>query len=85
MMCPLCGAEQRLGVWLPRMKVKIVDRVVKAGRDGIPGKVLAERLGMTRTTLNVHVKHINDFLEETDWVIRGKPGSHESLYRLQKR
>lgn len=90
MMCPRCGAEERLGVWLSRTEVLVFDTIKRAGEDGAPWDRIAETVSYAhdrpcgRDTVKSHVQHIRDRLVETDWTIRGSQGGKLSAYRLIK-
>lgn len=91
-MCPLCGAEERLGVWLTRTEVLVFDAVKRAGEGGAAWEDIAEVVGSardnrcSRDNIKIHVHHIREKLVETDWTIRGVRGAPSlfSGYRLQK-
>jgi len=79
-MCPNCGAEERLGIWLTPKKVAIFDKIKRSGNEGVPYSAF----DCSRDSLKMHIFQINIMLEETDYVIRGKRGPI-SCYRLVKR
>lgn len=98
-MCPLCGAEQRLGVWLPRFKARLFDLVKSRGTEGIRTEeiiydhALLERAHpkarmrgyINAETIRNHFSQINDMLAGTDYAILGEPGCHDSHWRLTRR
>lgn len=90
MMCPICGAEERLGVWLSRTEVLVFDTIKRAGEDGAPWDRIAETVSYAhdrpcgRDTVKSHVHHIREKLVETDWTIRGVRGNISGGYRLTK-
>lgn len=83
-MCPICGAEERLGVYLPHKKVRVFDIIARSGSEGISGDALAELLNTNRINAKQHVYGLNDFLAEVGYAVRGEPGSHWSKFRLVK-
>ncbi len=78
--CPHCGAQNVLGVWLTRRRAEILERVRRAGRDGLHYLDTP----FNRHLLKVHVHQINDVLEETDYKIVGKRAGPWSSYVLEK-
>jgi hypothetical protein len=79
-LCPRCHRpwpEERLGVPLTPLKVRIFDAIRRAGLHGIAGDAIIQELGLpvSRTTLK---SHINERLAESGHRIVGRGG-----YRVQ--
>jgi hypothetical protein len=78
--CPLCGASERLGIRLPRLKAEIFDRIRQAGDLGISStKIVSSDLYFDRrpvmpATIKAHVFQLNDLLAATDFRIRSGGG-----------
>ncbi len=91
--CPCCGAENRLGVWLPRMKVRILDLIQRRGGEGISSRELCgdsqlieasthKRLSVH--TIKMHVHQLNERLVETDFKIISVRGGRVSTWHLMR-
>ena len=78
--CPHCGARERLGVWLTRRKAEVFDMVERRGKMGLHWTDTP----FGRHLLKVHVHHINEILEETDYKIKGVRAGMWSTYKLEK-
>jgi hypothetical protein len=74
--CPHCGSPQqrqkRFDVWFTPLKVRIIDIIKRAGRDGIAKEDLREMLGMSPICLKSHIWQINDLLEDEGVKICGR-------------
>lgn len=79
MICPHCGADQRLGVWLSKTEIELFDCISKAGTAGCP----SERLGKKKDCYKQHIYNINCKLAETDFRIKGSYYDHR--YRIARR
>jgi hypothetical protein len=75
--CSRCGAGECFGLWFPELKLKILDRIIRAGDAG------AGFDGTDPRTLKAHIHQINSILEETDYRIRSA-GWGTGRYRLMK-
>ncbi len=75
--CPHCGGGERLGIWFPRRKLEILDKIIAAGDVG------AHFDGVDPRTLRIHIYQINGMFEETDWWIRSA-GWGTKRYRLER-
>jgi len=75
--CPCCGAREVLGVWLPKVKARIVQAALRAGDHGVE----PADFDMTPHNFKAHNYQINNlYLSETDWRLRGR--SPRGVYRL---
>jgi hypothetical protein len=87
--CPGCGRPMpaaRFGVVISDLKARILDRIRRAGDEGISGADLIAQLDLpiSPKLLAVHVFQLNERLAATDFEIRGR-GPWGRGYRLVKR
>ena len=89
--CPTCHQPitiERLGVRMSPLKARLVDRIKQSGDLGITVRELIDDLfggARTRNCVSQHLKHINDLLEETDWVIGSDGRGNRSRRYLRRR
>ena len=95
-LCPHCRRPmtyQRVGIFLPPLKVAIFDLVKQSGDVGITTAELAGNVYEDRRykpallTVKSHIWQINEYLEETDWIIRSEAdyGTTERRWYLRRR
>jgi hypothetical protein len=74
MTCSLCHSREVLGVRLPMLQAAILDRVRRAGDEGVTSvEILTDcfqdRRPVKISVVKAHVFQINDMLLATDWRI----------------
>ena len=90
--CPRCHqplGNTRMGVRLPPTKMAIVDVVARAGPDGITIDDINHNVfdgDANPVTIRTHIQQINqDYLHETDFIIKGDGASMRGFYRIVKK
>jgi hypothetical protein len=90
--CPHCHqpiAEDRAGIRLPAVKVKIFDVVRRAAQHGIRVEYINWLCFDGRAnavTIRNHIKQINDRLQDTEFRITGAGRANwKGYYRIERR
>lgn len=87
--CPYCGSDERLGVRLPKLKVRILDLVKAAGDIGISAAELRREVygnaARHEVTIRAHIGQINEYLAETDWRIKSDGRGRHARWYLQRK
>lgn len=87
--CPYCFSEERVGVRLSRIKVRIFDLIRQSGDIGISSFAIRQEVYQDKKrTIDIvrnHVSQINDLLEETDWIIRSDGRSYHARWVFSKK